>query len=53
MLAGQRYEIDGRSLMRANLAEVQAGVNLWNQRVQVLSRRAGGGARAIVPRPNF
>jgi hypothetical protein len=53
VLAGQRYEIDGRSLMRANLAEVQAGVNLWNQRVQVLSRRAGGGARAIVPRPNF
>lgn len=53
VLAGQKYEIDGRMMMRANLAEVQAGINIWNQRVQRLSRRASGGAVAIVPRPRF
>lgn len=53
VLAGQRYEIDGRSLTRANLAEVQSGINIWNQRVQRLSRRSAGGSVAIVPRPRF
>ena len=53
VLSGQKYEIDGRMMQRANLSEVQIGINLWNQRVQQLTRRAGGTAKAIVPRPRF
>lgn len=53
VLGSQSYEIAGRKLTRANLAEIQKGVELWNQRVQQLSRRAGGRAIAIVPRPSF
>ena len=53
VLASQSYTIDGRSLTRANIKEIQAGIDTWNQRVQQLSRRAGGRASAIVPRPNF
>lgn len=48
VLAGQEYEIAGRRLRRADLREIRAGVDMWNQRVQALSR---GGRRAIVPRP--
>ena len=51
VLLNQGYEIHGRKLTRANLAEIQQGINLWNQRVQQLSRRASGVAKAIVPRP--
>jgi hypothetical protein len=38
-------------LQRADLKEIRAGIDVWNQRVQRLSRRASGGAVAIVPRP--
>lgn len=53
VLSGQKYEIDGRMLMRANLKEIQEGINVWDQRVKRLSARAGGRSAAIVPRPNF
>lgn len=53
VLSGQSYEIEGRKLVRANLREIQAGIDIWNQRVQRLSARAGGRSAAIVPRPNF
>jgi len=53
VLSGQRYEIEGRMLQRANLAEIQAGINVWDQRVKRLSARAAGRSAAIVPRPNF
>lgn len=53
VLAGQEYEIGGRRLKRANLAEIQTGINVWNQRLEALSARAAGRSRAIVPRPSF
>lgn len=53
VLSGQRYEIEGRMLQRANLAEIQTGITIWNQRVQRLSNRAAGRATAITPRPKF
>lgn len=49
VLGGQRYEIDGRMLQRADLAEIRRGIDSWNQRVQALSR----GSRVIVPKPRF
>jgi len=53
VLSGQKYEIEGRMLQRANLNEIQAGINAWDQRVKRLSARAAGRSAAIVPRPNF
>jgi hypothetical protein len=53
VLSNQSYEIHGRKLTRANLAEIQKGMEIWNQRVMRLSRRSAGVASAIVPRPRF
>lgn len=33
VLSGQQYEINGRRLTRANLAEIQTGIQIWNSRV--------------------
>lgn len=51
VLSGQSYEIAGRRLTRANLEEVRAGVETWNQRVVNLATAAQGRGRArtIVP----
>lgn len=45
VLSGQSYEIAGRRLNRANLAEIQAGIKIWNERVQALSLSAQGRGR--------
>lgn len=46
VLMGQKYEIAGRMLMRANLAEIQAGIVTWNARVVMLTNRVSGRSRA-------
>jgi len=46
VLAGQSYEIAGRRLTRANLGEIQKGVEIWNQRVITLTNQAAGRSRA-------
>ena len=46
VLTGQKYEIAGRMLQRANLLEIQQGVKLWNERVTNLSRQQLGRSRA-------
>jgi len=38
VLAGQKVIIDGTEFTRANLAEIQKGVEIWNKRCQQLSR---------------
>ena len=53
VLSGQEYRIEGRLMRRADLEMIQAGINIWNQRVQRLSARNTGRSAAIVPRPNF
>jgi hypothetical protein len=52
ILSGQDYTIGNRRLTRANLATVQEGITLWNQRVQDLTARQRRG-RSVVPAPNF
>jgi hypothetical protein len=52
VLSGQEYVIGSRRLKRADLAAVQAGITLWNQRVQDLTARQRRG-RYVVPAPNF
>lgn len=38
VLSGQAYEINGRKFTRANLAEIQKGIQIWDSRVKNLSR---------------
>jgi len=52
ILSGQEYVIGSRRLKRADLAAVQAGITVWNQRVQDLTARQRRG-RHVVPAPNF
>ncbi len=53
VLAGQEYEIAGRRLRRANLAEIQQGITLWSDRVAQLQSKANGGRRSISARPGW
>lgn len=50
-LTGQSYEINGRKLTRADLADIQAGITLWSRRIGELSNRATGRGRSrtLVP----
>lgn len=51
----QSYTIDGRTMTFADLAQIQAGVALWDKRVQQLTLKAAGGRAGRVARiiPNF
>lgn len=40
VLSGQSYEINGRKLTRANLADIQKGIAFWNGRINALSTRS-------------
>ncbi len=42
VLTNQSYTIEGRSLTRADLAQIQQGIDIWNRRVKRLTR---GGVR--------
>jgi hypothetical protein len=46
VLSGQRYEIAGRMLQRANLLEIRDGIATWDARVKALSVAARGRSRA-------
>lgn len=51
VLAKQSYAIAGRQLSLANLAEIQKGIEIWNNRATLLGAQAQGRTRArvIVP----
>lgn len=51
VLSGQKYVIGGRELTRANLKDIQAGIEIWDQRVARLDARSRGRSAAITPRP--
>ena len=46
VLSGQKYEIAGRMLQRADLAEIQNGIAVWNARVIALNLKQTGRSRA-------
>lgn len=46
VLSGQSYEIAGRKLTRANLADIQGGIRIWNSRVNELAGAARGRTRS-------
>lgn len=51
ILTGQKVEIDGQALTRANLESVQKGIALWDGRVKALARSASGYGRAVTVQP--
>lgn len=53
VLAGQSYTIAGRSLTRANLTDIQTGIEFWNGKVNALERSEAGKSRAVVGRPGW
>lgn len=53
VLSGQSYEFQGRSLTRANLAEINKGISTWDRRVKELSASAGGRGRARTISPGW
>lgn len=50
---GQSYSIEGRSLTRADAAEIRRSLDYWDQKVQTLSALSFGRGRSRVPRPVF
>lgn len=48
----QKVEIDGQALTRANLADVEKAIEIWDARVKQLSASAAGRGRmrTITPR---
>lgn len=53
ILKGQRVEVDGKSLTRANLEQVQAGISAWDKRVKELAGAAAGRGRARTVQPGW
>jgi hypothetical protein len=45
---GQSYSIGGRSLTRANAAEIRESISFWDEKVQSLTR-GGRAIRGITP----
>lgn len=46
VLSGQRYEIAGRMMQRADLVAIRDGIATWDARVKTLSSSAAGRSRA-------
>lgn len=45
ILLGQKVSIDGQELTRANLSDIQKGIDLWDGRVKNLSASSAGRGR--------
>lgn len=53
VLAGQKVEIDGQALTRANLESIQNGIARWDAKVKELDRSASGRGRAVTVSPRW
>lgn len=45
IIIGQKVEMDGQSLTRANLVDVQRSIEYWDKKVKELSASASGRGR--------
>ena len=45
IIIGQRVEMEGQSLTRSNLPDVQRGIEYWDKKVKELSASAAGRGR--------
>lgn len=46
VLLGQKYEIAGRMMQRAQLSEIQQGIKLWSDRIGALAVDSQGRRRS-------
>lgn len=53
VLGGQTVEFQGRKLTLANLAEIQSGIDIWTQRVNMATQQAAGKTRSVNVSPRF
>lgn len=53
VLQGQAYEISGRRLTRANLAEIRDGMDYWDRKVKELTGSSCGRGRARTLAPGW
>lgn len=53
VLAKQSYSLLGRTLTLANLSEIRAGIETWDQRVKALDAKANGRGRSVNASPNW
>ena len=53
VLSGQSYQFQGRTLTRANLSEIRAGVSSWDKRVKELSAKSSGRGRSVTASPRW
>lgn len=53
VLQGQAYEISGRRLTRANLAEIRDGMDFWDKKVKELTNSASGHGRSRTLSPRW
>ena len=53
VLSGQSYEIAGRRLTRADLADIAEGIDRWDARVKQLSLSSSGSNRSRSISPGF
>lgn len=51
ILKGQKVELDGRSLTRADMDAVQRGITTWDARVKQLAGQSAGRSRMRTVRP--
>lgn len=53
VLKGQKVEIDGEALTRADLDMIQRGIDSWNKRVQNLAASSSGVGRSRTVSPRW
>ncbi len=53
VLTGQAYQMGDRQLTRANLAAIQAGIKLWDDRAKALALSTTGRSRSRAIAPGF
>jgi hypothetical protein len=50
VLSGQSYSIGGRSMTRANLADIRNGIDYWNEKLTTAKSAGSTGRRMIMRR---
>lgn len=55
VLAGQAWALGGQQLTRANLADIQAGIKVWDERCKALAAApaVGGRGRSVTVAPRW
>lgn len=53
IIKGQKVEIDGEALTRANFADVERAIQFWDTKVKSLSAAAAGRRRVVSASPRW